>query len=135
MQLIIEHTINIMPDSDPSSTSPAKNRPPRRPGRPAGAPTGEGRRALLDAARAVIAEKGSPRFTVREVAERAGVQPALVNYYFGGKQGLLRAVVAEVASGGVERIQRATRQGGSARDRVRSLVESWVAGLETGFAS
>jgi AcrR family transcriptional regulator len=76
-----------------------------------------------------MAEKGGPRVTVREVAERAGVQPALVNYYFGSKQGLLQAVVVEVASAGVERIQRATRQSGSARDRVRSLVESWVAGF------
>jgi AcrR family transcriptional regulator len=76
-----------------------------------------------------MAEKGGPRVTVREVAERAGVRPALVNYYFGSKDGLLRAVIAEVASAGVERIQRATHQDGSARDRVQSLVESWIAGF------
>ena len=68
----------------------------RRPGRPAGSQPGEGREALLQATRDLLAERGMPRVTVREVAERAGVQPALVNYYFGSKADLLRAVVEQV---------------------------------------
>ena len=82
----------------------------RRPGRPVGSQTGEGREALLQAARELLAERGMPRVTLREVAERAGVQPALVNYYFGGKAGLLRAVVDEVASGVRARVRDAVVQ-------------------------
>jgi AcrR family transcriptional regulator len=77
---------------------PRANQPlRRRPGRPVGIPPGESQHALLRAARDLMAEKGLPRITLREVAERAGVQPALVSYYFGGKSFLLRAVVADVA--------------------------------------
>jgi len=100
--------------------------PRRRPGRPAGSHTGEAREALLSAARGLLAERGLPRVTVREVAERAGVQPALVSYYFGGKEGLLRAVVSEVAAGVRERLLEAATGAGSAEDRIRALVQAVV---------
>ncbi|MHC4165029.1 MAG: TetR/AcrR family transcriptional regulator [Planctomycetota bacterium] len=101
----------------------------RRPGRPAGSQTGEGREALLQAARDLLAERGMPRVTVREVAERAGVQPAMVNYYFGGKAGLLRAVVDEVASGVRARVRDAAAREGSAEDRLRALITAIVEAL------
>jgi AcrR family transcriptional regulator len=110
--------------------SPAERRRPRRgPGRPAGAQGGEGQKALLRAARELMAEKGSPRVTVREVAERAGVQPALVNYYFGSKQGLLRAVVALVAGNALERIREGVAQEGSVEERLRAMVRAAVGSL------
>lgn len=99
----------------------------RGPGRPAGAPARQGREALLVAARELMAEKGLPRVTLREVAQRAGVQPALVHYYFGSKEGLLRAVTALVAGELVGRIQQAASLEGSSEDRVRSLVEAVTA--------
>lgn len=43
---------------------------------------------ILDAARACFAERGFDATTVRAVAERAGVDPALVHHYFGSKRGL-----------------------------------------------
>jgi AcrR family transcriptional regulator len=76
-----------------------------------------------------MAEKGLPRVTVREVAERAGVQPALVNYYFRGKAGLLREVNAEVAREVGERIRQAATREGSVEDRMRGLVEAWISGI------
>lgn len=69
-----------------------------------------------------MAEKGLPRVTLREVAKRAGVQPGLVNYYFGGKDGLFRAVVSAVAGEMLERIQAAVASEGSPEDRVREFV-------------
>jgi AcrR family transcriptional regulator len=101
----------------------------RRPGRPLGSQTGEGREALLQAARDLLAERGMPRVTVREVAERAGVQPALVNYYFGGKAGLLRAVVDQVTSGVRARVRDAAAREGSAQDRLRALITAVVEAL------
>ena len=101
----------------------------RRPGRPVGSQTGEGRKALLQAARELLAERGMPRVTLREVAKRAGVQPALVNYYFGGKAGLLRAVVDEVASGVRARVRDAADREGSAEDRLRALITAIVEAL------
>lgn len=50
--------------------------------------------ALLDAAKCVFAERGYDAATTREVAARAGVNEQLIQRYFGGKNGLLLAVVA-----------------------------------------
>lgn len=101
----------------------------RGPGRPPGAHSREGREALLRAARELMAEKGLPRVTSREVADRAGVQPALVNYYFGGKDELLRAVTAEVASEMRERLEQAVASEGSFEERMRAVISSWVAAM------
>lgn len=76
-----------------------------------------------------MAEKGLPRVTAREVAERAGVKPALVNYYFGGKDELLRAVTVQVASEMRQRLEQAVASGGRFSDRLRAVVSSWVAAM------
>ena len=46
---------------------------------------------ILDAARQAFAETGFERATIRAVAARAGVDPALVMQYFGSKEGLFAA--------------------------------------------
>ena len=46
------------------------------------------RAAILAAARALFAAQGYERTTVREIAARAEIDPALVVRYFGGKEGL-----------------------------------------------
>ncbi|MFC0431333.1 TetR family transcriptional regulator [Kutzneria buriramensis] len=64
--------------------------PKRRGRRPAGEDT---RAALLAAAREVFTEQGFDGATVRAIAARAEVDPAMVNHWFGGKQGLFAAAV------------------------------------------
>jgi AcrR family transcriptional regulator len=49
---------------------------------------------ILAAAREVLAADGYSGASTRAVADRAGVQLSLVHYHFGGKQGLLAAVLA-----------------------------------------
>lgn len=46
---------------------------------------------ILDAARELFAETGFERATIRAVAARAGVDPALVMQYYGNKEGLFAA--------------------------------------------
>jgi AcrR family transcriptional regulator len=53
------------------------------------------RRALLAAAGALFHERGYEGATVREIGERAGVDPALIARYFGGKERLYLAALAE----------------------------------------
>jgi AcrR family transcriptional regulator len=50
------------------------------------------RRRLLDAALDEFSEKGFAGARVRDIADRAGVNKQLVNYHFGGKEGLYLAV-------------------------------------------
>jgi AcrR family transcriptional regulator len=64
---------------------------PRRRGRRAGG--ADTRAALLAAAREVFGEQGYQGATVRAIAARAGVDAAMVNHWFGGKQGLFSAIL------------------------------------------
>ena len=65
--------------------------------------------AVQDAAVALLAEHGPRDVTVRQVAELAGVNHALIHRHFGTKDGLIRAVVTEesrrlgAAAAGLER--------------------------------
>jgi AcrR family transcriptional regulator len=51
------------------------------------------RARILDAAEREFAARGFPGARLRDVADAAGVQPALIHHYFGDKQGLYRAVL------------------------------------------
>jgi AcrR family transcriptional regulator len=54
----------------------------------------ETRRRILEAAGALVAERGWGAVSTRLVADRAGVNQALVHYHFGSKEALLRLAVA-----------------------------------------
>lgn len=54
----------------------------------------DARERILAAARIEMAQSGRD-VGVRAIAKRAGVTPAMINYYFGGKQSLYDAVVGE----------------------------------------
>ena len=91
--------------------SPARG---RRPGSP------DTRAAILEAARAMFAERGFQGASIRAIAARASVDPALVHHYFGTKDDLFLAsldvpvdprelllpVVALGADGAAERMLR-----------------------------
>lgn len=64
----------------------SKRKAGRRPGDPEVT-----KRAILDASRSVFGEVGFDRATIREIASRAGVDPALVHHHFGTKQELFGA--------------------------------------------
>jgi len=50
--------------------------------------------ALIEAAAALLAERPSGRVTVRDIAARADVNPALIHRYFGSKDDLLRGAMS-----------------------------------------
>jgi TetR/AcrR family transcriptional regulator len=51
------------------------------------------RQRILDSGERVFAARGFAGARLREIAETAGVQPALIHHYFTDKQGLYRAVL------------------------------------------
>lgn len=67
---------------------------PRRPGRPR-ADEANQRERLLDAAVVCFAGDGIAATSLRTIALKAGVTPALVHYYFGSKEQLVEAFIAE----------------------------------------
>ncbi|MFD7653518.1 TetR family transcriptional regulator [Actinosynnema sp. NPDC059797] len=67
---------------------------PKRRGRRAGGE--DTKAALLAAAREVFVERGFEGATVRSIAARAGVDAAMVNHWFGSKEGLFAKAVLQV---------------------------------------
>lgn len=51
------------------------------------------RERLLDAASALLSERDNLAISLNEISVRAGLNHGLVNYYFGGKEGLLTALL------------------------------------------
>ena len=73
----------------------------------AGARGGNTRERLLDAAEVLFAERGMAGTALRAVTAAAGVNLAAVNYHFGSKEQLLKAVVARrIQPVNAERLQR-----------------------------
>lgn len=58
---------------------------------------GANRAKLIEAAYAVLAERGYEATSVKAVAQAAGVAPGLIHYYFASKEDLLAAVVEDAA--------------------------------------
>lgn len=104
-----------------------KPRKPRRPGRPR-ADDANQRERLLDAAIACFAADGIAATSLRDIAKGAGVTPALVNYYFGSKEQLRDAFVAERVAPVVATLRQGLVAAGA---EPRSLVAAFVRGMHT----
>lgn len=85
-----------MNDRPGEARPPAPDRPgPTRTGRQSAEVARRTRRAILDAALGLFAERGYAAVSLRDVAERAGTTHGLLRHHFGAKDTLWRAVVAE----------------------------------------
>jgi TetR/AcrR family transcriptional regulator len=76
----------VTQETSPPSRPPAPRRSPRPGERKLDAE--RSRRLLIDAAKDEFAAKGYAGARVQDIADRAGVNKQLINYYFGGKEGL-----------------------------------------------
>lgn len=65
----------------------------KSPGRPSG--ESDTRQQLIEAARSLFIDNPYRQVSVRQIARDAGVDAALVRYYFGNKAGLFEAVLRE----------------------------------------
>lgn len=79
------------------------------------------REALIEATEALLAERGSEGFSLREVARRSGVSPAAPAHHFGDAQGLLSAVATLAFDGLTAALKTGNERGGN--DPVARLRE------------
>jgi len=89
------------------------------------------RQRLIDAAATLFADRGFENVTVREICKASHANVAAVNYHFGDKAGLYRAVVMfaiKVMQETNEMTQRAG-EGQSPEDQIRHFVRVFVARL------
>ncbi|HLY84535.1 MAG TPA: helix-turn-helix domain-containing protein, partial [Acidimicrobiales bacterium] len=89
--------------------------------RPGGIDT---RADILEAAKACFAEEGYEKASLRGIARRAGVDPALVHHYFDGKPELFMATVniGRDPSEIFDEVQASSRKG---ETLVRAFLEEW----------
>ena len=112
----------------PSSTPvhraprPAAKRPGRTPGRPA-ADGADLRERLLNATVGCFARHGIAGSSLRQIATEAGVTPALLHYYFGGKEALVEAVIEERLMPVMQGLRGPLLQAG---DDPRALIHGFV---------
>jgi AcrR family transcriptional regulator len=102
-----------------------RKREPRRPGRPR-ADEANLREQLLDAAISCFAADGVAATSLRSIALKAGVTPALVSYYFGSKEELLSTFVAERMTPAVGVLRESLLAAGT---EPRALLAAFVRGI------
>jgi len=86
------------------------------------------RSALIEAAEAVICERGLDRFSLRETARRAGVSPAAPAHHFGDVRGLLTAIAAEAFAELADALEAADAAAGPNREaRIMAQGTAYVA--------
>lgn len=86
------------------------------------------RPALIEAAEAVIAERGLDRFSLRETARRAGVSPAAPAHHFKDARGLLTAIAAQAFADLADALEAAQAAAGTDREaRVKAQGGAYVA--------
>ena len=87
---------------------------------------------LLAAAKDLLEIKSYNSVTIRELAERAGVNSAMISYYFNNKQGLFIALVDEMS----EQMFNNFKAMSKTDDPIRSFIEMMIKVLTTskGFA-
>ncbi|MCB1016586.1 MAG: TetR/AcrR family transcriptional regulator [Acidimicrobiales bacterium] len=90
--------------------------PPSPEDRPVG--RAEVMEAVREAATELFAERGPDAVTVREVADRAGVNHALIHRHYGTKEELLRVVLAQA----VERMAEAARGTENTGEDIRGVI-------------
>ena len=118
----------------PSLTGMTKlDTPTARRGRPPkakAAGSADTRDLILDASEDLFSKHGFYGVTIREVAREAGVDTALVHYYFGAKRGLFDAVFlrrAEVWNNErVDAINRYARDAGEGGMTLEGLLEAFL---------
>jgi len=90
------------------------------------APAVDSETKILMAAERVFAEKGLKGARVKEIAELSGVNPALINYYFGSKEKLYRTVIESFYMR-VERLAVSImEQNVDAKGKMYMLIESGI---------
>jgi len=78
---------------------------------------------ILDAAKHILSEKGYSKLTLQAIEEESGEYRALVAYYFGGKQGLVDAIIDSLMDAEDEVLRERLDEIEEPDERVRALID------------
>ena len=86
----------------------------------------ETRERILDAAHAVFLRRGTAGARTQEIADEAGVNKALLHYYFRSKEGLAEAVLGRAAGQLFPRVFQILGSDAPLDEKVRVVVRTYV---------
>jgi AcrR family transcriptional regulator len=81
------------------------------------------RQALLRAGAELFAERGFDGVPIGDIAERAGVNKALISYHFRGKRGLYVAILRSTFASMAERLKAIEAKAPGAREALHAILE------------
>lgn len=81
---------------------------------------------IFQAAVSLFAQKGFNAVSTREIVKKAGVNIAMIKYYFGGKIGILKAIINEAYEKHHQAIT-GVEEHLSSRDHVRVVIKNFIA--------
>lgn len=84
------------------------------------------REQLLIAAGELMTERGSTDVSLSEIAQKSGLNSALVKYYFGNKEGLLIALLRKALGPAMEQLGHLTEMPLSPQDKLRIHISGMV---------
>jgi AcrR family transcriptional regulator len=97
-------------------------------GRPRGGSAGNVRERLLQAARELFLRYGYRAVSSRQIGAAAGVNFAMIRYYFGGKPGLYREILQGLLPPQLKEFEGWAESGGAALPEIlANLVRMWAA--------
>lgn len=85
------------------------------------------RDTILEAAENCFSERGYAATSVRQIAEAAGANPAMIHYYFGNKEALLRTVLEEALEPLARTLEAMQASGAVAPERIVAELMSLIA--------
>src|SRR5436190_19456524 len=86
-------------------------------------PTEDAEQRILDAAHAVFVRSGTAGARTQEIAKEAGVNPALLHYYFRSKERLAETVFKRAAGRLLPAVIRILASDAELEDKVRQVVQ------------
>lgn len=90
------------------------------------APSSAARDQILDAAETLFARQGFDPTTIKELGAEAGLNPALLYYYFGSKEELYKAVLHRIVTRLTARGAEVIETAAAPPDAIRALVATQV---------
>lgn len=87
---------------------------------------GAAKQRIFTAAASLFAQKGYAAVSVRDIADMANVNIAMINYYYGGKVGILKAIINECYNKYYDAVNVVYEGSASPEETVREVISNVI---------
>jgi AcrR family transcriptional regulator len=84
------------------------------------------KQTILDTAETLFAQYGYDPTSTREIAEKSGVNVAMISYYFGSKENLLKAVITRYGEDVLDALKKAYNPEDTPESRLKVLISTYI---------